>query len=322
MPGKAILFNAVFRPFPIGLVRGKTAPMPHTRPLWLIAAPVIFLLLWSAGFGIAKLGLQHAPPLTLLAMRYVAVLVILLPLAVVMRPPLPRSLRAWVDVAVVGFLIQVVYFGLCYVAFKSGTSAGAVAIVVCLQPILVALIAPRFVGERISTRGWIGLALGLGGAALVILSRQGVASGGAFGVICSALALLGITGGTLWEKRFGVTHHPISANLIQYAVGAAFCVPMAWATERFEVIWNWEFAWVLFYLVVANSLLAMTLLLAMIRAGEVSRVSALFYLVPPLSALFAWPLLGEVMPPLGWAGMILAAVGVALVSRRAKAPGA
>lgn len=286
-----------------------------SRPLWLIAAPVIFLLLWSAGFGIAKLGLQHAPPLTLLAMRYVLVLVILLPLAAIIRPPLPRTLRAWVDVAVVGFLIQVVYFGLCYVAFKSGTSAGAVAIVVCLQPILVALIAPRFVGERISVRGWAGLALGLAGAALVIVSRQSIAAEGLFGIACAALALLGITGGTLWEKRFGVTHHPITSNLIQYATGAAFCVPMAWASESFVVTWNLEFAAVLFYLVVANSLLAMSLLLAMIRAGEVSRVSSLFYLVPPLSALFAWPLLGEVMPPLGWAGMALAAVGVALVNR-------
>ncbi len=286
-----------------------------SRPLWLIAAPVLFLLLWSAGFGIAKLGLQHAPPLTLLAMRYVLVLVILLPLAAIIRPPLPRSLRAWVDVAVVGFLIQVVYFGLCYVAFKSGTSAGAVAIVVCLQPILVALIAPRFVGERISVRGWAGLALGLAGAALVILSRGSVASEGLFGIACAALALLGITGGTLWEKRFGVTHHPITSNLIQYATGAAFCVPLAWASEAFVVTWNLEFAAVLFYLVVANSLLAMSLLLAMIRAGEVSRVSSLFYLVPPLSALFAWPLLGEVMPPLGWAGMALAALGVALVNR-------
>lgn len=295
-----------------------TAVMPITRPLWLVAAPVIFLLLWSAGFGIAKLGLQHAPPLTLLALRYVLVLAILLPLAAVVRPPLPKTARAWADVAIVGFLIQVVYFGLCYVAFKSGTSAGAVAIIVCLQPILVALIAPRFVGERISRRGWAGLGLGLGGAALVILSRQAVASEGAFGVICAGFALLGITGGTLWEKRFGVTHHPITTNLIQYAVGAAFCLPMALISESLKVAWTWEFAAVLAYLVLANSLLAMTLLLAMIRAGEVSRVSALFYLVPPLSALFAWPLLGEQMPPLAWAGMALTAVGVAIVSRKAK----
>ena len=287
-----------------------------SRPLWLIAAPVIFLVLWSAGFAIAKLGLQHAAPLTLLALRYCLVLLLLLPVAAILRPPLPKTAREWADVAVVGFLIQVVYFGLCYVAFKSGVSAGAVAIIVCLQPILVALTAPHFVGESTSGRGWVGLALGLGGAALVILSGQGVSIENGFGVGCAFLALLGITSGTLWEKRFGVSHHPVTSNLIQYAVGAAFTVPLALATENLQVNWSWEFGFVLIYLVVGNSLLAMSLLLAMIRVGEVSRVSALFYLVPPLSALFAWPLLGEVMPAVGWIGMALAAVGVALVSRK------
>lgn len=287
-----------------------------SRPIWLIAAPILFLVLWSAGFAIAKLGLQHAPPLTLLALRYCLVLAVLLPVAAVVRPPLPKTARAWLDVAVVGFLIQVVYFGLCYIAFKSGVSAGAVAIIVCLQPILVALIAPRLVDEVISARGWAGLMLGLGGAALVILSRQGVSAESGFGIACAFLALLGITAGTLWEKRFGVSHHPVTSNLIQYAVGAAFTLPLALATERVQINWDWQFGLVLFYLVVANSLLAMSLLLAMIRVGEVSRVSALFYLVPPLTALCAWPLLGEAMPVLGWVGMALAAVGVALVSRK------
>ncbi len=286
------------------------------RPLWLAAAPVIFLLLWSAGFGIAKLGLQHAQPLTLLALRYVCVLLVLIPVALILRPPLPKSWRAAADVAVVGFLIQVVYFGLCYVAFKSGISAGAVSIIVCLQPILVALTAPYLVGEKVSTMGWIGLALGLAGAAVVILARANVAAENPFGLICTIIALLGITGGTLYEKRFGATHHPVTANLIQYAVGAAFCVPAALATESLEIQWDIQFVWVMTYLVLGNSLLAMTLLLAMIRAGQVARVSALFYLVPPLSALCAWPLLGEVMPAAGWLGMALAATGVALASRK------
>jgi drug/metabolite transporter (DMT)-like permease len=289
-----------------------TGPMP--RPL-ILAAPVVFLILWSAGFAIAKLGLEHAQPLTLLALRYICVLVLLAPLALILRPPMPKTARAWADVAIVGFLIQVVYFGLCYVAFKSGVSAGGVAIIVCLQPILVALAAPAFVGERVSPRGWIGLGLGLAGAALVILGRSGIQAENALGIACTVLALLGITGGTLWEKRFGVTHHPVTSNLIQYAVGAAFCLPAAWATESMAISWNVEFAVVLGYLVIGNSLLAMTLLLAMIRAGQVARVSALFYLVPALSALFAWPLLGEVMPPLGWAGLALAGLGVAMVSR-------
>lgn len=290
--------------------------MTPTRPLWLVAAPVIFLLLWSGGFGIAKLGLQHAEPLTLLALRYVCVLLVLTPVALIVRPPLPKTWRAAADVAMVGFLIQVVYFGLCYVAFKSGISAGALSIIVCLQPILVALTAPTLVGEQVSTKGWIGLALGLAGAAVVILARSKIAAENPFGLICTVLALLGITGGTLYEKKFGVTHHPVTANLIQYAVGAAFCVPLALATESLQIQWDTQFLWVMTYLVLGNSLLAMTLLLAMIRAGKVARVSALFYLVPPLSALFAWPLLGEVMPPLGWIGMALAATGVALASRK------
>lgn len=289
--------------------------MSSSRPLWLLAAPAIFLILWSAGFAVAKIAVAHAAPLTVLALRYGLALALLIPVALVVRPRFP-SPRGILDVAVVGFLIQVVYFGLCYVAFKSGVSAGGVAIVVCLQPILVALIAPRIVGETVDRRGWIGLVLGLAGAALVILGRSSVQAESAFGIACTVLALFGITAGTLYEKRFGASHHPVAANLIQYAVGTAFCLPAALMTESLAVDWAPGFLWAMAYLVLANSLLALSLLLAMIRAGEVSRVSALFYLVPALSALCAWPMLGEAMPALAWAGMALAGLGVALVSRK------
>ncbi len=287
------------------------------RPLWLILAPALFLILWSAGFAVAKIGIRHAEPITLLALRYSALVAILAPVALILRIPMPRGARAWIDVAVTGFLIQVVYFGLCYVAFKSGVSAGGVAIIVCLQPILVGMMAPTFVGEAaVGLRRWTGLALGLAGAATVILSRSGISAENPLGVLAAIGGLLGMTGGTLYEKRFGVSHHPVASNLIQYSVGAVFALPLAYASERMAVDWTGEFLWVMAYLVIANSLVSMTLLLAMIRAGEVSRVSSLFYLVPPLSALFAWPMLGEAMPPPAWAGMALAAAGVALAARQ------
>lgn len=285
-----------------------------TKPLWLSAAPVIFLLLWSAGFAVAKIGLQHAGPFTLLALRYLIAVLVLLPLVPILKPDLPKG-RAALDIAVTGFLIQVGYFGLCYIAFKSGVSAGGVAIIVCLQPILVSLIAPWMVGERVSTFRWIGLALGLSGALTVILARSGIAHEPPLGVLAAVGGLIGITAATLYEKRFGVTTHPVPANLIQYAVGAAFTLPVALAAEGMQADWTPELFGVLAYLIIGNSLVAITLLLAMIRAGEVARVSALFYLVPPLSALFAWPLLGEAMPPLAWAGMALAGIGVALARR-------
>jgi drug/metabolite transporter (DMT)-like permease len=287
-----------------------------TRALWLIAAPVIFLILWSGGFSIAKVGVKHAEPLTFLALRYASVLVILIPLYFIMRPPLPKRALDWGHVAIVGFLIQAVYFGLCYLAFKSGASAGTVAIIVCLQPILVGLIAPYFAHERVSGLRWLGLVLGLAGAVLVILGRSSIEAESIFGVACATVALFGITGGTLWEKRFGVNMHPIVANSIQYAVGLAATLPVAFATETMHIEWTRDFLAALAYLVIGNSIVAMTLLLAMIRLGEVSRVSSLFYLVPPVSALIAWLLLGEALPPLGWGGMALAAVGVAIASRK------
>ncbi|WP_284162826.1 DMT family transporter [Frigidibacter sp. SD6-1] len=284
------------------------------RPLWLIAAPLVFLLLWSAGFSIAKIGLRHSGPFTLLALRYLFAVALLLPLLPLVRPPLPRG-RAAFDIAVTGFLIQVAYFGLCYIAFRSGVSAGGVAIIVCLQPILAGLIAPRLVGERVSRLRWLGLALGLGGALAVIIARSGISAEPPLGLLAAIGGLLGITGGTLYEKRFGAPQHPIPANLIQYGVGALFTLPVAILTEGLQADWTGEFAAVLLYLVIGNSLVSMTLLLAMIRAGEVARVSSLFYLVPPLSALFAWPLLGEALPAAGWLGMALAAFGVALARR-------
>lgn len=278
----------------------------------------MFLVLWSAGFAVAKLGLEHAEPMTILALRYCLVLVVLLPFVIALRPPMPSTARGWLDVAVVGFLIQVGYFGLCYLAFKSGVSAAGVAIVVCLQPILVALIAPRFVGEMVSRRAWAGLGLGLAGALVVILSRSQVQAENPWGLLLAAGGLIGITAGTLYEKRFGISQHPVTSNLIQYAVGAVFTLPVALLTESQSISWDAEFVAVMAYLVIGNSLLAMSLLLAMIRVGEVSRVSALFYLVPAMSALFAWPLLGEVMPPLAWAGLALAGAGVAMASRKPK----
>jgi len=287
------------------------------RPLWLLLAPAIFLILWSGGYSIAKLGIRHAEPLTFLALRYAAVLIILAPFAIAMKPAWPTKPAQWLHIAFVGFLIQGVYFGLCYLAFNAGASAGTVAIIVCLQPILVGLIAPYFARERVSALRWLGLVLGLAGAATVILGQSAVKAESIFGILCSIGALIGITAGTLWEKRFGVSHHPIVSNMVQYVAGLASTLPLALATETLAVDWTSpEFYASFAYLVIANSLISMTLLLAMIRAGEVSRVSSLFYLVPPVAALMAWPILGEAMPPLAWLGMGIAAIGVAIASRR------
>lgn len=290
--------------------------MPNRKPLWLVAAPAIFLTLWSVGFTVAKMAVAYVEPLTLLALRYALIVALLLPVFAVMRPPLPRNSNQWAHLFIVGYLIQVGYFGLCFMAFKAGVSVGSVAIVVCLQPILVSLIAPRFVGERVTAMHWVGLILALAGAVTVIVSRSAVSVENPYGVIAAVAALFAMTTATLWEKRFGLSYHPITSNLVQYAAGALGTLPIAYATETMHIVWTWQFIAILAYLVVAISFVSITLLLAMIRYGEVSRVSSLFYLVPPLTAIFAWLLIGEPIPPVAWIGMALAAIGVALVSRR------
>lgn len=286
-----------------------------SKPLWLRLAPAIFLLLWSGGFTFAKLGLAHAEPITFLTLRYALVLAVLLPIFLILRPPLPKRRRDWLHVVVVGFLIQAVYFGLSYYAFYLGISAGGVALIVALQPVLVALIAPWSAGERIPPLGWLGLLFGLIGAGLVIASRYAVEVTSLLGVLAAVGALLGITVATLYEKRFGGGQHPIASNVIQYAVGFVAVLPLAYFTERMAVDWSLELGVALGYLVIGNSLISVTLLLAMVRHGEASRVSALFFLVPPMAALMAWGLIGEALPPVAWAGMALAACGVALVGR-------
>lgn len=284
-------------------------------PFWLPAAPVLFLFLWSGGFTFAKLGIAHAEPMTFLALRYACVLVVLAPLYLIIRPRLPSRLVEWGHLAVVGVLIQAAYFGLSYIAFDLGVSAGVAALVLSLQPILVGLLAPMLAGERVSALRWFGLLLGLAGAGSVILARMGLGPTSVPGLLAAVGALIAMTWATLYEKRFGGDHHPVTANLVQYAAGFIVVLPIAMLFETMTVEWTADLGIALAYLVIGNSLIAVTLLLTMLRFGEAARVSALLFLVPPTASLMAWGMLGETMPVLAWPGMALAAVGV-LIARR------
>ena len=287
-----------------------------TSPSWLFAAPFLFLILWSGGYVAAKIGLRDIEPMTLLAVRYSLVVVLMGGLFLILRPALPRTRGEWVHLAVVGVLIQTVYFGFSYFAFNTGLAAATVALVMSLQPILVAMLAPWLAGERVGPRRWAGLVLGLAGTVTVILARSQIEMPSALGLVFSFVALFGIISATLYEKRSGVSAHPVTANLIGFAAGLVGILPAALLLEDQTINWTPSLVGVLGYLVLGNSLVATTVLLAMIRFGEVSRVSALMFLVPPLAAVLAWFLLDEIMPPLAWAGMVLAGIGVILATRR------
>lgn len=285
-------------------------------PFWLRAAPVVFLLLWSGGYSAAKIALQYCEPITLLALRYVLVLAILLPAWAILRPPLPRSRQALGHLVVVGALIQGLYFGGTNLAIHLGASAPVLGIVLALQPILVALLAPKLLGEHSSRLAWIGLLFGLAGAAIAILAKSGLGDATTSGIVVTFISLLLITAGTIYEKRFGTAHHPVVANAIQCGVGLTLAVPVALLFETGRIEFSAALLGATAYLAIGNSIISMTLLFAMIRAGAAARDSSLLFLVPAVSAFIAMIVVDEAMPSAVWIGMALAGLGVVLVRRR------
>ena len=129
----------------------------QSRPFWLIVAPILFLTFWSGGYVFAKLGIAHAEPLTFLALRFAIVVLVMAVVFVVPKPPLPRTRTGWMHLSIVGILMQALYFGLTYIAFNLDVSAGTVALILAMHPILVAIIAPWSAGERVGWRCWLGL---------------------------------------------------------------------------------------------------------------------------------------------------------------------
>ncbi|MDX1739410.1 MAG: DMT family transporter, partial [Alphaproteobacteria bacterium] len=213
---------------------------------------------------------------------------------------------------------QAVYFGGCWWAFKSGVSAGVLAIFMSLQPIVVAILAPYLVREAVNWRRWLGLLLGLAGVVIVIAARADIEPPSFMNLLLALIGLSGITGGVLYEKRFGISYHPLVSNSVQYGAAFLIVLPIAYLTEPMRVDFQPEFFAAFAYLVIGNSIIAISLLLAMIRAGEVARVSSLMFLVPPLAALVGWILLDEYMPLIGGVGMVLAAIGVSIATQTKK----
>jgi len=204
-------------------------------------------------------------------------------------------------VGFVGFFVQTVYFGMAYFAFVNGIAAGTAAIIFSMQPILVAVLAPRWTGERVNWAQWLGLAIARSEAFVVIITRLAIGPPQLMGFGFATLALAGITLATLWEKRFGLPHHPVTTNLVGYSAELLGLLPFLSWNDIIVVNWTPAFCWAFAYLVIGNSVIAVGLLLAMIRAGQVSRVSTLLFLVPPLAAFIAWSHWGS--PCHLWHGM-------------------
>jgi len=276
--------------------------------------PVLFVLLWSSGFIGAKYAMPHAEPFTFLLLRFLCVIAVLLPLALASGAAWPASWREAGHIAFAGFLVQGVYLAGCFAAFKLDVPAGTVALIVGIQPLLTAAVVGPLLGERVGPRQWLGLVLGLLGVALVVSRTLDLDGVGRIGLFASLVALLGITAGMLYQKKYCAALDLRTGAFIQYASAGLLMALLSALFERQHIEWTPELVLALLWLSLGLSLGAVFLLYVMIRRGAAARVASLFYLVPPMTALFAYFLLGETLAPTAIAGMALAAAGVALVN--------
>lgn len=291
-----------------------TAAVSARNAGWLRAMPAVFVLIWSTGFIVARYGMPYAPPLKFLAVRYALSLACFGLWVMLARVAWPSKRAQWGHLAVTGVLMQAGYLGGVWAAVHAGMGAGLVALLVGIQPVLTAVWL-SFNGGRISSRQWAGLALGFAGLVLVVSRKLGQGTEvNALTMGLAVMALLSITAGTLYQKRFVAPCDVRSASAVQMAAALLVTLPFA-ALEAQAIEWNTHSIGAMAWSVLALSLGGSSLLYMLIQRGTATAVTSLLYLVPPCTALMAWLLFAE---PITWTtvlGIGLTAIGVSLVVR-------
>ena len=280
------------------------------------AMPVVFELVWSTGFIVARYGMPHAPPLTFLAVRYLLSILCFAVWVLLARAAWPLGRVQWLHLAITGVLMHAGYLGGVWAAVKAGIGAGTVALIVGLQPVLTALwlSAQGERGERVTRAQWLGLALGLAGLLLVVGHKLGSGEVTAVNLALAIGALLSITSGTLYQKRFVAPCDVRTAITVQLMAALALTLPLAWL-EPGAIDWQPQLLGAMAWSVLVLTLGGGSLLYLLIQRGAATAVTSLMYLVPPCTALMGWALFGESLARGVLAGLALTALGVALVVR-------
>ncbi len=281
---------------------------------WLRAMPAVFVLIWSTGFIVARYGMPYAPPFKFLAVRYALSLTCFVLWVLAARVAWPRERMQWVHLSVTGVLMQAAYLGGVWAAVRAGMGSGLVALLVGIQPVLTAVWMSMH-GGAVSRRQWAGLVLGFAGLVLVVLRK--VAQGGEVSPLTmglALLALLSITAGTLYQKRFLAPCDVRSASAVQVAAALVVTLPFA-ALEPESIQWNLASSGAMAWSVLVLSLGGSSLLYILIQRGTATAVTSLLYLVPPCTAVMAWLLFAEPITTLTLVGIAMTAVGVSLVVR-------
>jgi drug/metabolite transporter (DMT)-like permease len=279
--------------------------------------PPLFVLLWATGFIGARYAMPWAEPFTFLALRFIFAFLLLALIVVLMRRR-ALGLRDATNAMIAGALMHGLYLGGVFWAIRHGLPAGLSALIVGLQPLITAVMAGIFLGERIQPRHWVGLAVGFTGVVIVLSPKLAAFTGGVTPatLAASVVSVAAMSAGTVWQKRFAGASDLVSGTLWQYLGGALLMLAGSLAFETRVMTVNGEFIFAMAWLVLVLSIGAIFLLMIMIREGEMSKVASLFYLVPAVTAVIAWVLFGEELSLVQIAGMAVATIGVGLATRR------
>ncbi|QUW19422.1 DMT family transporter [Agrococcus sp. Marseille-Q4369] len=276
-------------------------------------ASVGLIVTWSSGFVGSDLAARAGgEPITVLAWRFVVLAGILVAAMLVLRRRWPGR-ASWRRQGTVAVLNQAAYLLLIFEGVRAGVDGGTAALIAALQPMLVATIAGRFLGERANGWMWLGMAVGLGGVALVVSGALGGTGAPLWAYALPLAAVMCLGTGTVLQRRWHMhddllqtlTMHSIVAGAVFMAVALlrGHAAPPATVDIWFAVLW----------LVVLSSLGGYVLYVTVTRSHGATFVSTMLYLTPPTTMLWVWMIFGVPVTPLGVAGLVVAAAGVAIV---------
>ncbi|MCW2838118.1 MAG: Permease of the drug/metabolite transporter superfamily, partial [Marmoricola sp.] len=274
-----------------------------------------FVLVWSSGYIAGPYGVEAMSPLMLVAARFVLAALVALALARALRGPLRVTRRDAVRIGLSGFVLNGVQFGAMYLAFDAGLGATLASLMHSLSPVLTALLAAAFLGERLTRLQVLGFVIGVGGV-LLVLGPDVDAAGGVVGIACGVVSVLGLSIGTLGQRWIGHAPDPLWSGTIQFGVAAPPLLALALVVEGTDVVRDPAAAGIaLVYLAVVNSVLGLGLLGILVRAGGAGAAASVFFLMPPVTAVLAWMTLGETLGAREIAGLVITVVGVAAATR-------
>ena len=273
-----------------------------------------FVSVWGTGFVATKIGIQYAAPFTFLTLRFAFGLVCLIPLVLIVRPAWPKSRAELGHILVAGLLMHAINLGGSHYAQYLGMSAGISALILSVQPLLTAMVASRWMDAALGRRQWLGIALGLGGVALIVWHKIDVRAMSAGSLIAVTVALIAITAGTLYQRIFCENVDLNSASVLQFAVSLAVLAPLALTFEDAKVHWAWALLGSLVFLVILASILGVNALHTLMRHGEATKVTSLIYLTPIFAVVMEYLIFDVVPTLLSFIGIAVTCLGVAMVA--------